>query len=230
MLISVIIPAYNAEKYIRQAVDSALNQTYKGEYEVIVVDDASTDNTVDMLSRYGYTDVQLSILTHNTNRGPAYALNTGINKAKGKWIKWLSADDEMLPNCLETLARNATDNNTIYYTNYHIINQLGKKIKDFVETPKDDTQVLWNYFYGNGSSSFIHKDVFERCGLFDESLRFGEDYEFWLRCTMLYNVNLTLISEFTVNYRNHPEQLTHKVGGRNDQIIKEKIKSQIITS
>jgi glycosyltransferase involved in cell wall biosynthesis len=204
-----------------------LAQTYK-DFEIIVVDDGSGDETLKILKEY--IDKVFVIL--KTNGGTASALNRGIKHAlygTGDWIKWLSADDEMLPDCLENLVKMCSNPMAIYYTNYHIIDAKGKHVKDFVE-PKRPVSDLWTLFYGNGSSSFIHKNVFDRCGLFDESLRFGEDYEFWLRATMLYNVNLTLIPEFTVNYRNHPDQLTHKVGGRNDIIIKQKIKDQIITS
>jgi glycosyltransferase involved in cell wall biosynthesis len=226
VLVSVIIPVYNGEKYLRQCIDSVLRQTNMRDYEIIVINDGSTDGTKDILESY-YGKIEW--ISREINLGISASLNEGINFSSGKWIKWISADDEMLPNCLETLVRNATDYNTIYYTNYHIIDRHGSHITYF-EEPGHPKDILWNKFFGNGSSSFIHRDVFERCGLFDESLRFGEDYEFWLRCVMLYNVNLTLIPKFTINYRNHPEQLTHKVGGGNDAIIKERIKGQIITS
>lgn len=224
MLISVIIPVYNGEKYIKKAIDSALNQTFKGDYQVIVVDDCSTDSTLDILLNE-YND-KILIDHHQVNKGTASALNTGIKQTTGKWIKWLSADDEMLPNCLETLVNNATDHNTIYYTDYHIIDAKGKHKMNYIEQPRPVSD-LWNAFYGNGSTSFIHRDVFDKCGLFDESLRHSEDYEFWLRTTMVYGVKMDLIPVITINYRNHPDQLTHKIGGSNDAIIKERIKSQL---
>lgn len=229
MLVSIIIPVYNGEKYLRKAIESAINQTTNEEYEIIVVNDGSTDSSADIVREYMWDPMyegKVTLFQHLENKGTAAALNTGIKEADGKWIRWLSADDEMLPDCLETLVGVCEDNNTIFYTDYHIIDENSKHVRDFVE-PVRDTSHLWKWFYGNGSTSFIHRDVFEKCGLFDESLRHSEDYEFWLRATMLHGVNLTLIPTFTINYRNHPDQLTYKVGGSNDKLIKERIKGQI---
>jgi len=224
VLVSVVIPTYNAGKYLREAIDSALNQTYK-DVEVIVSNDASTDNTKVIMEEYHDRIIQID---SPVNKGTARALNLGIKNAKGDWIKWLSADDVLLPQAIESMLWCMTpeyDDNTIFYTNYHIIDQNGRHLRDFVEpkTPPD----LWDKFYGNGSTSMIHRNVFEKCGMFDESLRFGEDYEFWLRCTQIYGVKLHLLPIFTINYRNHPEQLTHKVGGGNDRQIKDSIMQRI---
>lgn len=223
VLVSVIIPVYNGEKYIKKAIDSVLNQTIpKGMYEVIVVDDGSTDSTADILNSFG----KKIIVITTQNHGTASALNKGLEWAGGKWIKWLSADDEMLPNCLDVLTSNATDHNTIYYTNYHIIDAKGKHKMDYIEQVRPVSD-LWDRFYGNGSTTLIHKYVFDKCGLFDEALRHSEDYEFWLRATMVHDVKMDLIPIFTINYRNHPDQLTHKVGGSLDKMIKDGVRSKM---
>jgi len=223
VLVSIIIPAYNVEKYIKQAIDSALNQTLdKKKYEVIVVDDGSTDKTWEIMKQ-SEADV---ITRSDVNRGVAATLNEGICSAKGKWIKWLSADDVMLPNCLETLMKYVTDKDCIYYTHYGIIDQNGKHKRNLKEPVRNESD-LWKFFYGNGSSSIIHRSVFDTCGYFDESLPHSEDYEFWLRATQIFGIRLRLIPEYTILYRNHPDQLTHKVGGTLDAKIKDKIKSQL---
>ncbi len=217
--VSVIIPVYNGEKYIRQAIDSALKQTYDS-FEVIVINDGSTDNTENICLEFdGITYLV------KPNGGTASALNCGIRNAKGRWIKWLSADDVMYSDCLQMLMESVQDENTIYYTNYHIIDADSNIIGQFVEPIRENTDDLWNYFFGNGSSSIIHKKVFEKCGLFDESLPHSEDYEFWLRSTQVYNVKMCLVPKFTIQYRRHSEQLTNRVGGSLDQSIKEKIKT-----
>jgi len=225
--VSIIIPVYNGEKYLKEAIDSALNQTYK-DIEVIVIDDGSTDKTTAIL-KDSVVRLHGKVRMHATNRGTAAALNTGIELAQGDYIKWLSADDVLLPQAIESMMwfvlADSRRENTIYYTNYHIIDQYGKHKKDWIEpeTPPD----LWKRFYGNGSSTLIHKSVFKKCGLFDESLRHSEDYEFWLRATQIYGINLTLIPIFTINYRNHPDQLTHKVGGSLDKQIKDSIRKRL---
>jgi len=99
-LVSVIIPAFNAEKYIKDAIFSVLNQTYPY-FEIIVVDDASTDNTAEVVR--SIKDERVQLIQHIENMGPGGARNTGIEVAKGIWFAELDADDQWLPSRLETL-------------------------------------------------------------------------------------------------------------------------------
>ena len=221
--VSIIIPVYNGEKYIRECVQSCLNQTYDS-YEIIVIDDGSTDNTLNILCEFDFITVLIK-----PNSGTASALNTGIKNAKGQWIKWLSADDVLYPDAIENMMKSVSDDNTIYYTNYHIIDSDSNITGQFVE-PNRDTNQLWSLFFGNGSSSMIHRKVFEKCGNFDDSLAHSEDYEFWLRATQVYGVKMELIPFFSLKYRRHPDQLTNRVGGSLDSLIKNKIKSLIETT
>jgi len=223
VLVSIIIPVFNGEKFISQAIESALNQTYK-DIEIIVVDDGSTDKTWWMLTHQFRKKGVIPV--HKENGGTASALNFGIKLAKGEWIKWLSADDVLRPDAVETMMDWAVEKNCIYYTHYHIIDEKGKIKREFREQARPESD-LWNLFYGNGSSSLIHKDLFTVCGLFDESLRHSEDYEFWLRATQIYGMRLLLIPEFTLLYRNHPDQLTEKVGGTLDVQIKDSVSKRI---
>ena len=109
-----------------------------------------------------------------------------------------------------------TKNDAIYYTDYDIIDSEGGFIKNFKEP--DRTKMNWEekhnellrYYYGNGSTSLINRDVFDKIGLFDESLPYFEDYEFWLRAS--YNkIDLIHIPITTLKYRRHKDQMTNKV-------------------
>lgn len=237
VLVSVIIPVYNGVKFIRDAVYTALNQSLAyPEFEVVVVDDGSTDDSWGAVALIRSMNEGRVQLIRKENGGPASALNTAIGAAKGEWIKWLSADDMMYPGCLEDLlwhidkpefkANGFDPKNTIYYTDYDIINEEGKVIGEFIESdrPIDD---LWKLFFGNGSSSFIHKSVFDKCGLFDDNLPHSEDYEFWLRATMLHDIKMKRIPVKTIRYRRHPSQLTNKVGGSLDKQIKDSIRTRL---
>ncbi|HSA76903.1 MAG TPA: glycosyltransferase [Nitrosarchaeum sp.] len=200
-MISIIIPVYNGEKYLAECIESAL-----GYGEVIVVNDGSTDSTEKIIDMYPVQKI------NKANGGTASALNAGIKKASGEWIKWLSADDVLRPSFGQMMAY-VSDTDRIYYTHY---TRMGKNNTDFIEPdynslPSDERKgILLSRFYGNGSTSLIHKSVFEKCGYFDEKLGYQEDYEFWLRCVLLFDITLHLVPLNTVFYRIHDGQLTEQ--------------------
>jgi len=226
MLVSIIIPVFNGEKYLREAIASAVNQDLpQDEFEVLVINDGSTDGTVDICMEFA-ENVKYY---YKKNGGTASALNVGVHFANGDYVKWLSADDVLLPDAcrkmLYWIKNNDPDGclNTIYYTNYHVIDQKGVFLHDFKE-PGHPESMLWNFFFGNGSTSLIHSEIFKKIGDFDTGLAHSEDYEFWLRATMLHGIKMKLIPMFTLNYRNHPDMMTRKIGGTLDKVIKEAIK------
>lgn len=216
--VSIIIPVFNCEKYIGYAIQSALNQTYKN-IEVIVVDDGSFDDTFDIAKLFNGITVLMK-----TNGGTASALNTGIRNSTGEYIKWLSADDVLYYDAIENMMKYADSNDTVYYTNYDYIDSDGNITGEFIEPERDSEssfKELMLHFFGNGSSSLIHRDVFEKIGLFDDSLPHSEDYEFWLRAASK-GIKIKGIPIKTLKYRLHPEQLTNTVGGSLDEEIKAK--------
>ena len=234
--VSIIIPCYNGEKYLREAIISAMNQTY-ADFEIIIVDDGSTDNSLQVALSSCYDPSFMDIIPKD-NEGPASALNVGIRASSGDFIKWLSADDVLYPDAVQTMidyAKTRDYQNSIFYTNYHIIDENGSITSQFIERDRtglsriEKGKELLKYFYGNGSTSLIHRSIFERCGMFDESLKHSEDYEYWLRCTLLYGINLEHIPVITLKYRNHADQLTKKVGGSLDDVIRAKILNALPT-
>jgi len=215
MKVSIVIPVYNAERYLKECIESALNQTYK-DIEVIAVDDGSTDGSPEILN--GYSD-KIKIITKK-NGGTASALNAGINRMQGEWFKWLSADDVLLPTAIEDLISTANElgkkdaHRCIFYANHEIIDSNSKKIDSFFEpnlgglNDFERNIILLDHFIGNAISGFFHKSIFEKCGLFDEEIGFSEDYEFWLRCCILHGYRLYSIPKFTARGRVHSQQLT----------------------
>ena len=96
-----------------------------------------------------------------------------------------------------------------------------------LKEPGHDESVLWKKFFGNGSTSLIHREVFRKIGNFESKLPHSEDYEFWLRATMLHGIKLQLIPVFTLNYREHTGQMTNRVGGKLDNLIKMSIRGKM---
>lgn len=216
MKVSVVIPIYNAEKYLDECINSVLHQSYT-DIEIIAVNDGSTDNSLQILNNYK-NDI---IIINKKNGGTASALNYGIKNMSGQWFKWLSADDILKNIAVEKLISEINDigkdaENRIFYSNYDLIDE-NNFIIDRFEEPNynllDNFQrnvILLDHFYGNGTTSIMHKSIFEKCGFFDESLGYKDDYEFWLRCCIIFNFKLHLVPETLAQYRIHTEQLTKK--------------------
>jgi glycosyltransferase involved in cell wall biosynthesis len=190
-LISVIIPTYNHGQFIEEAIKSVLGQTYR-EFELIVVDDGSTDNTNQVLRKYGKDIVHI----YQRNSGVSSARNRGISVAKGEFIAFLDSDDVWMPEKLEMQLALAQENNSIGLVGcagYHI-DSTGRIEREFIAgSPEDHSEFLEhllirNIFPGGSSGAFARKECFERVGLFDERLRFGEDWDMWIRISKAYSV------------------------------------------
>ena len=216
MKVSIIIPVYNAEQFLDECINSALNQTYNN-IEIIAVNDGSTDNSKNILEKF---NSKIKII-HKINGGTASALNAGIKEMNGEWFKWLSADDVLKRNCIDALIKETKQfgesaKNHIFYSNYEFIDEKSKIIGKYIKENYNDLDnfdrnvILLDHFFGSGNTVLIHKSVFEKCGMFDEHIGYQEDYEFWLRCCLLFNVQLFFVSDTLAQYRIHTSQLTQK--------------------
>jgi len=202
--ISVVIPTYNRVTFLKDAIDSVLAQTFL-DFELIVVDDGSTDDTPKLLSSYNN---KVRVITQ-TNQGPSAARNRGIEAAKSPWIAFLDSDDVWKPDKLKKQVRFITDNpDTKICQTEEVWIRNGKRVN-----PRKKHEMHSGWIYEqclprcivSPSSVMIHKDVFEKVGLFDETMLACEDYDLWLRVTPHYPVFLVR------------EQLIVKQGGHDDQ-------------
>ncbi len=186
-LVSIIIPAYNAEKYIKEAVDSALAQTYPS-VEVIVVDDGSTDGTKKVLEPY--IAAQKIVYVHQSNGGLAASRNAGIKAAKGEFIAFLDADDMFLPEKVgsQMKALEVHPDFGVCYSDLNHFNDpvAGEKPSEFFHHrysyPSGDifAELLTRQFI-NPLTVMVRREVCEKYGVFDEELRRSEDWDLWLR-------------------------------------------------
>ncbi len=216
MKVSVVIPVYNAAKYIDECIQSALDQTYEN-IEIIAVNDGSKDDSLQKLKKYAD---KIKIISKK-NGGTSTALNAGIRAMTGEWFKWISADDLLEKNAIEILINETKQlgNNSkscIFYSSYYLINQESKTVDEFIEpnynnlNDFDRNVILLDHYFGNGTTSLAHKSLFEKFGPFNEEIGFQEDYEFWLRCCILYDCKLHLVPQKLARYRIHEGQLTKK--------------------
>lgn len=124
-LVSIIMPAYNAEKFISEGIESVLSQTYKN-WELLIVNDCSKDNTAKVVTKYSQKDDRITLFNNEKNSGPAITRNNAINGAKGRFLAFLDSDDVWLPEKLEIQISIMLDKGFVFtYTDYHRISEDG---------------------------------------------------------------------------------------------------------
>jgi len=229
--VSIIIPVYNAEKYLEECIDSALNQTYPN-IEIIAVYDGFPDKSLDILQKYSK---KIKIISKKSGNAAA-AYNAGIKEASGEWIKRLDVDDVLYPHAIEELileTKNLMDKKrTILYSNYDYIDSEGNDIDRVIEPnynkldPFDFNVILLDHYIGYGSTSLIHKSTIADYGMFDETVIF-EDYELWLRYCLLHNCRLRLVQKTLAKRRIHQGQIT-KVRTKVSLEQQDKIKKSVL--
>lgn len=204
-LVSVIIPVYNGEKYLKESLESVLNQTY--EYiEILVIDDGSTDRSIEIAKSLN-DEIRVII---QKNRGPAAARNNGAKCATGRWLAFLDADDTWEPEKLEKQV-NACKKFKWSYTNtqFNGGQNNGRLDSDF--TKKYEGDILEHIITGNfisTSSVMVDKECFITAGGFDEGLKSIQDWELWSRIAIENPINY--IPEALVNYRVHSNSTSRK--------------------
>jgi glycosyltransferase involved in cell wall biosynthesis len=188
-LVSVIIPTYNRDGFLREAIESVLSQAYK-QFELIVVDDGSTDTTGDLLQQYG---TGLSVL-HTSHRGPSAARNRGIAAARGEYIAFLDSDDVWLPDKLRAQMLFFQDHpEARVCQTEEIWIRSGVRVNPMKKHKKYSGWIFKQCLplcMVSPSSVMIERSVFGRVGLFNETFLACEDYELWLRIAARYPIYL----------------------------------------
>lgn len=199
-LISVIIPAYNAEKSLSRTLDSVLKQDY-GNLEIIVINDGSTDLTEDLVNQYQAVDCRV-VLINQANGGVSSARNKGIHNARGMYITFLDADDTFEVNFVSSLySAIHKDNSDIAYCGFSYLTETGKTNKNISFTKND---VLIKYFLNqlpiHTSSWLIRKSYLDQFKIrFKEGVSWGEDIEFFTQ-VLAHSKNLTYVNQYLSNY------------------------------
>ena len=208
MLISVIIPTYNRLNQVCLAIDSVLSQTYKN-FELIVVDDGSTDSTYFFLKKKFGNQINLF---YQDNKGVSAARNFGILKSKGDWICFLDSDDIWLKHKLEKQIKHLIYNklkisqsNEIWYRNCIRVNPTRRNLKQSGNLFTISLKLCLITI----SSVIISRDIFDKYGFFDENMLVCEDYDLWLRITQNEKVGL-LEENLLIRYGGHLDQLSKK--------------------
>ena len=207
MKISVIIPAYNAEPYIRAAIESCLSQTYPP-CEIIVVDDASTDGTAAVAESFP-APVRVIRLPENT--GVAAARNRGVRASTGDWIAFLDADDWFLPEKLERQRRCLLENEraVLIYAGWRVIAVDGAESVGRFKPPADLLPMLRYRCNLPLLTILVRRSVFDSVGGFNPAFRRCQDWDLWLRIAARYSVeSFVALPEPLAVYRRVPGSLS----------------------
>ncbi len=220
-LVSVVIPCFNSEKYIQQAIESVLNQDYKN-IEIIVVDDLSDDSSVSLLKNFGR---RISLVVNSRRSGACRARNTGLECSKGKYIKFLDSDDFLDTNVISRQVQlsETLNEKTIVYGNFSIFKTNSKKLVNTkIEIKNQVHQLLFKDIL---TSTPLHRRyMLEKVGGFDPRFDSGQEWNLHIR---LASHGFTFIhDELNVYYyRVHDD--AHRISNKRKKITEDKIRNEI---
>jgi len=181
--VSIIIPTYNRDKYICDAIDSVFAQTYK-DYEVIVVDDGSTDSTKEVVKKYG----DRVRYFYQNNQGPSVARNHGVDRSSGEYLAFLDDDDLWLPNFLEIQVRALDEEGGLAFvcSGAYVVNETGKQIDIWKMRANNSFLDLYHMNFVLTLTVLLRRQYFDIVGGFDRRFKICQDYDLWLRLAMKY--------------------------------------------
>lgn len=212
--VSVCMPVYNGSEYIKEAIDSILNQSFS-DFEFIIVDDNSTDGTLDLIN--SYEDKRIKIFKNPRRLGQLANYNKSINYGRGKYVKLIQCDDTLNPRCLE-LQTKALDENpavALVFNDSYLINNKSQLIFErnlsFKREVIEKGQILKGFlfqpdfnFIGEASVPMLRKDTYDKLGGFNEGIPLANDIELWARINLEYKCYY--INTALANIRIHDKQ------------------------
>jgi len=222
--VSIVMPVYNSEKYLEETIKSVLGQSYSN-FELIIVDDGSTDNSLNIAREFAKKDKRVAVIALKENQGFAKARNEGLKRAKGEFITGMDSDDIMLPNAIKARVEflNSHPEVDLVFGKIHkvidregnlIENAFSEEIQQFHRREKD------NNFYGKVKelelwipsadvTSMLRRNLLFQTGYYEESLLVGADKDFFFRA--LRRSNPAYVPEPVVLYRLHDSNLSGMV-------------------
>jgi len=204
-LVSIILPVYNGEQYLDIAINSILKQTYT-HFELIIVNDCSTDRSLEIMEGYQAKDSRIYIITNTINQKLPESLNIGHRQAKGTLLTWTSDDNILKPDCIQRLVETLVSVDVdLVYSDYDIIDSEGNYMKLRKVIPED----LILFLNVVGSCFLYKKEVFEKSTGYHKDIFLAEDYHFWMNASL--DFKLHALEENLYQYRNHKNSLTRSI-------------------
>lgn len=183
--VSIVLPVYNGERFLKQAIESCLSQSLN-DWELIIVDDGSTDRTAEIIAYYVHADPRISSCRHEINQYLPAALNSGFSKARGDYLTWTSDDNLFLPQTLEVM-KTYLDSHPpvdIVYAGFTIIDEQGVVAEERPPLPLEG--LLVNNVIG--ACFMYRKKVQQQLEGYRTDRFLAEDYDFWLRASHQFRI------------------------------------------
>ena len=197
-LISIVLPVYNGEKYLRESIDSILRQTYQN-WELLILDDCSTDGSATIAKEYAARDARICYYRNDTNLQLPRNLNKGFSLAKGDYLTWTSDDNRYRPQALEKMAAalKADPEAQFVFASCRIIDESGKEIEYISVSPQSPRWIVGSNTVG---ACFLYtRRVYEEIGDYDPEMKLVEDYDYWQRICLRFKA--IGIEEILYDYR-----------------------------
>lgn len=211
-LVSIVLPVYNGEKYLRESIESIIEQTYKN-WELLILDDCSTDSTSEIAKKYVAKDDRIKYFLNEENLRLPKNLNKGFSLSKGDYLTWTSDDNKYKPEALENMVNvlEADGEAQFVYASCRIIDDDGKEIEYIMVDDKGANCITG----GNpvGACFLYTRQVYDTVGDYNHELILVEDFDYWQRVFMKFKT--IGISEILYYYRMHSGNLTNTM--RKDQ-------------
>lgn len=203
-LISIVLPIYNGEKYMRESIDSIISQTYQN-WELLILDDCSSDNTSEIAKEYAAKDNRIQYYSNEENLRLPRNLNKGFSLAKGDFLTWTSDDNKYHPTAIERMHQALIENNTEFvFASCNIIDENSRQIEFIMVNKMSRKRITGSNPVG---ACFMYtRNVYETIGDYNPDLVFVEDFDYWQR--ICANFNFSIIEEILYDYRWHSGALT----------------------
>ena len=201
-LLTVLMPVYNAEKFLDESIGSILSQTYT-DFEFLILDDGSTDNSLKIIKTYAKEDKRIKVLVNNKNQKTAKSRNILIQKTTTEFVAWMDADDISVPHWLQTQIDFLKQNPNIDVVSCHLQFFGGREfiLKRVLLDYQIKSTFLFDCAFGTGGSMVKIKKIRANKLFFDEELESAEDYDYWVKgCSVL---SFSAIDEVLYKYRVH---------------------------
>lgn len=202
--VSIVLPVYNGEKYLKESINSILSQSFT-DWELIIVNDCSSDRTADIAEEYAASDNKIQVIHNIENQKLPRSLNIGFSAATGQYLTWTSDDNLYMPDALSVMAEYLDLHKDVYMvrTDMNIIDQAGK-ITGKTNPYSDEKLYTYNCL---GACFLYRKEVRDEIGDYDAGTFCVEDYDYWLRVLQKFG-KIISIDQILYQYRRHEGSLS----------------------